>query len=324
MFKINHIKPDKLNLQEYIDFFVARNYPSVTEEGQLDSLKARLEQTVHSQFENYITDVIVATHKNGELLGGLFLGIMENYVLIDEYDPVVKEIEQKDAIALALIDKTKEVALSHNKDYIRLFLGGITTERQKDPSFRRYYSWFIQSGFYQTHECECLEVDITEIPPIKKENLVLPSEYTINPLHDVPMDDIIPLYNKIFADTPDRFIMSLSPPEKEEFIHLFFDKSKIHSTSCALFLKDQMVGYLSVQNTFQDGLEITAFGIDPQIRGKGLGQKLLQTGITKFHQAEFKFLYTEVDPLNPPPANLYKKLGFVIQENKIGFLWKRV
>ncbi|MFX0182007.1 MAG: GNAT family N-acetyltransferase [Candidatus Hodarchaeota archaeon] len=323
MFQINHIKSDELNLQEFVDFFVARNFPAVTEENQIVSLKARIEQRIRSHFQNYITDVIVATRENGEIVGGLFLGIMENFVLIDEYDPTIKEIEQQDAIALALIEKAKDVALSHSKDNIRLFLGGITKERLNDPAFKRYCSWFTRSGFFQTHECECLEVDIAEIPSIREENLQLPSDFTIIPLDEVPIDDILPLYHKIFTDTPDRFIKSLSPPEKEEFIHLFFDKRKTHSTSCALFLKNQLVGYLSVQNSFQDGLEITALGIDPQIRGKGFGQKLLQTGINKFQQAGFKFLYTEVDPLNTPPMNLYKKLGFVIQENKIGFLWKR-
>ncbi|MFX0207030.1 MAG: GNAT family N-acetyltransferase [Candidatus Hodarchaeota archaeon] len=323
MFQINHIKPNKLNLQEFVAFIVARNFPSVSEEYELVALKTSLEQRIRSQFENYITDVIVATRENGEIIGGLFLGIMEHFVLIDEYDPVIKEIQQQDKIALALIDKTKEVAISHKKDYVRLFLGGITNERLNDPSFERYRSWYTQSGFWQTHECECLEADLTKIPLIKEENHLLPSEYTIIPLHEISIDDILPLYHKIFTDTQDRFIKSLSPPEKEEFIHLFFDKRKTHSTSCALILKDQLVGYLSVQNSFQDGLEITAFGIDPQIQGKGLGEKLLQTGITRFQQAGFKFLYTEVDPLNPRPKNLYKKLGFIPQEDKIGFLWKR-
>ncbi|MFX0113586.1 MAG: hypothetical protein ACFFB3_03480 [Candidatus Hodarchaeota archaeon] len=136
MFQINHVKPDKFNLQEYLDFFAARRFPSVAEESQLSSLKERIEQTVRSQFQNYITDVIVATQDRG-IVGSLFLGVMDHFVLIDEYDPTVKEMERQDAIALALIAKTKEIAISHDRDYIRLFLGGINKERLIDPFFQR-------------------------------------------------------------------------------------------------------------------------------------------------------------------------------------------
>ncbi|MFX0113585.1 MAG: GNAT family N-acetyltransferase [Candidatus Hodarchaeota archaeon] len=161
------------------------------------------------------------------------------------------------------------------------------------------------------------------MPPIKEENIILPPGFTITSLHEVAIDDILPLYHKIFSNTKDRFIISLSPLERKEFIHLFFDKSKMHSASCALFFKDQLVGYLPVHNSFQDSLEITAFGIDPQIRGIGLGQKLLLAYMKKFQVTGFKFVYTELDPLNSMAKSLYRKLGFILQEKKIGFLWKR-
>ena len=57
--------------------------------------------------------------------------------------------------------------------------------------------------------------------------------------------------------------------------------------------------------------EIAKLAVDPEIRGVGIGEKILRAAIEKARELGAKKLFLESNTLLKPAIGLYRKLGFI-------------
>ncbi|MFX0062875.1 MAG: GNAT family N-acetyltransferase [Candidatus Hermodarchaeota archaeon] len=316
MVNIELIEAKKADLNELTHFYISCNYPEINHESYNAAFK-RVKEQFQFIIDLYITDILIARSEE-QIVGVQCLStVMPSMVFIDEWDPTIRQLQSMNEIAYALIEKSKEFTRKQKRRNLRLFLGGITEER--NARYLQYKSWYESKDFQHTHINLCLVIDLSKI---KTRELEIIENYRTVPLKAVDNDIIKDSYNTVFKDTADRFIASLYSQEKEDFFNLNFDKNKLHDTSVALFNRNELIGFLGAQGRSEETIEIVGLGILPNYRGQGLGTKILLMQLKKFADSGFMNCYTEVDPENKAPYHLYKKYGFELGTKKSGFLWR--
>ncbi|MFX1252412.1 MAG: GNAT family N-acetyltransferase [Promethearchaeota archaeon] len=316
MVNIELIEAKKADLNELTHFYISCHYPETNHESYNAAFKL-MKERFQFIIDLYITDILIARSEE-QIVGVQCLStVMPSLVFIDEWDPTIRQSQSMNEIAYELIEKSKEFTRKQERRNLRIFLGGITEDRQ--ARYLQYKSWYETTGFQHTHISLCLVVDLSKI---KTRELEIIQKYSTVPLKAVDSNIIKDTYNTVFKDTADRFTASLDPQEKEGFFNLNFDKKKLHDTAVALFNKNELIGFLGAQEQSEETIEIVGFGIHPNYRGQGLGNKMLLMQLKKFADSGFMTCYTEVDPGNKAPYHLYKKYGFELVAKKSGFLWR--
>ena len=72
---------------------------------------------------------------------------------------------------------------------------------------------------------------------------------------------------------------------------------------------ETLLGYIGTQFGL-DGGDIMTIATNPEIRSRGLGQRLVETILEIFREKDLGYLTLEVRPSNAPALRLYEKLGF--------------
>ena len=113
----------------------------------------------------------------------------------------------------------------------------------------------------------------------------------------------------------EKHIKDLAELEKECFHTPWTEKQleeelKSEYSLFLVALNDETVaGYVGCQTTI-DGGYITNVAVFPNMRGKGIAQKLLFELNNKIKEKELEFITLEVRVSNMPAINLYKKMNY--------------
>lgn len=70
----------------------------------------------------------------------------------------------------------------------------------------------------------------------------------------------------------------------------------------------------------QGSIELTYFGISPVLRGRGIGQRLLQHGLAQLSERRERSVACAVDERNTPARRLYERLGFRAFDERIALI----
>lgn len=65
-----------------------------------------------------------------------------------------------------------------------------------------------------------------------------------------------------------------------------------------------------------DELYLANFGVDPQLRGSGIGSQMLQHKINEARQQGYRIVSLDVSTENPKAEALYHRLGFAVTDSK--------
>ncbi len=79
-----------------------------------------------------------------------------------------------------------------------------------------------------------------------------------------------------------------------------------------------MVGYLGFMQSFESA-DILTVCIDPNFRGKGYGQALLQFCLEQMQNSGVEKVFLEVRESNTPARSLYEKAGFEYLNKRINY-----
>lgn len=94
----------------------------------------------------------------------------------------------------------------------------------------------------------------------------------------------------------------------ESILDSKFDKDLVPR---AIYLDDKPVGFIMVEKTPKDTIEIFRFMIDQRYQNKGYGRAALELAIAKFEQLEgIRKIQICYHPDNDVAKGLYQKLGF--------------
>lgn len=72
---------------------------------------------------------------------------------------------------------------------------------------------------------------------------------------------------------------------------------------------DTLLGYIGIQFGL-DGGDIMTVATEPELRGKGIGKKLVLAAVERLQEKHLSYLTLEVRPSNLPAIALYESLGF--------------
>lgn len=72
---------------------------------------------------------------------------------------------------------------------------------------------------------------------------------------------------------------------------------------------DTLLGYIGIQFGL-DGGDIMTVATEPELRGKGIGKKLVLAAVERLQEKHLGYLTLEVRPSNLPAIALYESLGF--------------
>ena len=72
---------------------------------------------------------------------------------------------------------------------------------------------------------------------------------------------------------------------------------------------ESLLGYIGIQFGL-DGGDIMTIATEPELRGKGIGKKLVLAAVEQLQEKHLGYLTLEVRPSNSPAIALYESLGF--------------
>ena len=72
---------------------------------------------------------------------------------------------------------------------------------------------------------------------------------------------------------------------------------------------ESLLGYIGIQFGL-DGGDIMTIATEPELRGKGIGKKLVLAAVEQLQEKHLGYLTLEVRPSNLPAIALYESLGF--------------
>jgi mycothiol synthase len=136
-------------------------------------------------------------------------------------------------------------------------------------------------------------------------------------------DKLTQLQNRAFAGT-----WGYNPNTVEEITF------RINSSTCSrkdivlIYEGDKAIGYCWTGISCEEGIpsirkgRILMLGVDPDYRGKGLGKKLVLTGLARLESKDLRVAELTVDSENKAACALYQSLGFEVQANT--FWYERV
>jgi mycothiol synthase len=147
------------------------------------------------------------------------------------------------------------------------------------------------------------ELYFLELPLYREiEHAMLPDELTLTTFSpETDVDAWVELNSRVFADHPEQGDVSRGDVEKR-MEQPWFDAERF------FVVKDpsgKLIGY----NWLKDS-EIYVIGVDPEYGGQGIGQALMNAGLSFLKSQDYNTAELYVDDSNIAALELYRKLGF--------------
>ena len=138
----------------------------------------------------------------------------------------------------------------------------------------------------------------------------------------IPEDDLFANYAACVAQGEIELVERQSDDEKRAYFNSLAEETLAHPASIALILEERLVGFALIAATSDVTSHLAWIGILPELRGQGLGTRLLCEVIEACHQAQTEkiTLYTDT---SVGAQTLYHKLGFT-PAGALTYRWRNV
>ena len=139
---------------------------------------------------------------------------------------------------------------------------------------------------------------------------------TINPLSQYPIAELYAMFRDIYSSSAgmSETLEERYPTRKSLAEEINSLVNQAGTIALAAEIASRPVGYLTIKPRRQAKLSHTAdlnIGVIEAMRGAGIGNTLLKTGITRaLASAELEIIYLMVRADNTPALRLYEKNGF--------------
>ncbi len=261
--------------------------------------------------------LLCRSDESDELLGWLsFYTGIPRIVFIAEWHPEIVPSDSYGVVAKKLIRKAKKVTKEIGKERLEVQFNRITSRIR--PLLDRYEGWYRDEGFrYATEETYMEAAIIDDLPGFNELD-----DVEIKPITEISNDDLIDPFFDSFLDSKDGLFLSLTKDQQIDAFNYWFSRARqfIDEASLCVLDRDRVVGFLVVR--VEDGSpHVGPIGVHPDFRGKGIARALLAKGMEAIRKQGFRKVALEMDILNTPAMNLYKKFGFQSIHNSVYYYW---
>lgn len=272
---------------------------------------------IFSRPERYL--MIIAKDENTSILLGQLLVELDfgDIGLIRTWQPIVHPNTNRNEVATALIEKSKDILKSYTRSKMEIWME-LANDHAKSMS-STYIGWYERCGFQLTSTEYNMEASYAELCAIPYS---LPEQIDIATMNSVPIEVLRDAVFDAFKDSKDQWVKNHTEEEIRSIIQSWMKvEEALHPEASIVFMKNQnIIGFNGMQIQ-KDSVEVGPLGVVPYHRGKGLGLKLLLESIKRFQVEEIKKVILSVSTKNQPAINIYSKLGFQTQFQTLIYSW---
>jgi mycothiol synthase len=317
--QVKMLKKTDIDVESFAQFtFHARqNSDLQSDERTLEGLRTLFQ---HAK-KTWDTTIMVAAFEGGsnDLVGwmALELGLVPNMAVVQPWQPIIRPEKDKEAIAKALIEESKEYVAKHPplrlETWLPLFKGGL------EKAFDTYSSWYESAKFEKLAEEYRMQSNLTEWAIQDRK---LPPEVKIVLLEQVQNEALHEVVFATFLQSNDQWFLKQNQVHQEGAIALWFNREEAFDREASLVLQKDgnYIGFIVVRIE-NDLPDLGPIGIHPDYRGKYLGKTLVSLSLDKLKSKGYETAILEVSVQNTTAINLYEKLGFEKQYRIFLYGW---
>ncbi len=235
--------------------------------------------------------------------------------------PIVPNSEKGYEIAKLLLDW----CINHRSTLVidRLDLMYLVHRSPKGQIIDDFKILYERSKFNVVEELAHLRLDLQQQ---QTSDLVWDANFDIAELDNIPRDELFRVFYDIFESGEDSYYLDLdNDQEKREFFDTHFASTHAlnRKASLLLYINSKVVGFSVIRHSHgENNAHLWLFGINPEIRRKGVATKFLKKIMDILIEGGMKSVSLNVDIRNSPAHNLYLKLGFTEHWIRIDRTWK--
>jgi ribosomal protein S18 acetylase RimI-like enzyme len=262
--------------------------------------------------------IIAEDEDSGKLLGQLLIGFdFGDLGLIQPWQPIVHPDTDRKKVALALIEKSKEIIKSYGKSKIEIWME-LVNDHVESIS-HSYRKWYEQCGYQLTSNEYNMETTYSELNKIPYS---LPGYIQVYPMNSVATEDLHTVVFEVFKDSKDQWVNNMSKGEIKNIIRSWMKvEESFHPSSSIVFIEDGRIIGFNGMEIQSDSIEIGPLGVLPSHRGNQYGRKLILESIKRLKSDRREKIKLSVSTKNVPAINLYTALGFKTRYKTLIYTW---
>ncbi|MHA1109607.1 MAG: GNAT family N-acetyltransferase [Promethearchaeota archaeon] len=234
-------------------------------------------QKIISHPDSYV--MIVATDKEtGQLLGQLLIRLNFGDIgLIQAWQPIVLPDAYRTEIAIALINKSKEVVKSHNKSKMEIRMD--LANDHVNSIYLTYKNWYERCGFHLSSDEYNMEASFSELNSIQYS---IPDYIEIVPMNSIPIEQLREAVFEAFKESKDQWVNNLSEDEIRSIIKTWMKVEEIFHPKASIVLMEngKIIGFNGMEIQ-EHSIEVGPLGVLHSHRGNGLGRLMLLESIKR-------------------------------------------
>ena len=228
-------------------------------------------------------------------------------------NPIVPLDQDAAAIHTALLLEASAWIAEEDLSGMEVLLPMGAVNAQADPRVDAFHERLGFERYYYT-----MVTDLESLPECPRTDL----DVDIVPAASIPEDDLFGNYAACVAQGEIELVARQPDDEKRAYFDSLAEETLAHPGSLALMFEDRLVGFGLIAATSDVTAHLAWIGILPEVRGRGLGTRLLCEVIEACHQAQTETitLYTDT---SVGAQTLYHKLGFT-PAGALTYRWRNV
>ena len=236
---------------------------------------------------------------------------------ISGFFPLVKESNEKEEIALALIEASKKKIVEHHHSRLELELVFPTEAHRTHAT--ELIELYQKCGFQFAAEEVRMRSDLGSVDFPKLE---FSPEFILKGLSEFSHEQLEKIGFQVFEDSKDDLFLSSSYAEQKVTLEHYFDKSEPFIKEATLILEKDgdIIGFIVCRERDSETI-IGPIGIVPKSRGQGLANHLLINALKNLRDGGSTNVCLDMSVSNLPARSLYKKYNFVDVYFKQFYFW---
>ncbi|MHA2140494.1 MAG: GNAT family N-acetyltransferase [Candidatus Thorarchaeota archaeon] len=283
-----------------------------------DLTVARFKEALDSAADDDNLHVVhCRSDKSEELLGWLSLHTgFTRMVFIGEWHPEVVPSDSYGVVARKLIREAKKATMKMGRERLEVQFNRIT--HRVRPLLQKYEDWYREMGFqYATEETHMESAISNDLPELGDSD-----DFPVQRISEISNDDLMDPFFDSFLDSTNGLFLSFTKDQQMDAFNYWFSRSRefIDAATLCVFDKSRVTGFIVVREE-DDKPYVGPIGVHPDYRGKGIARTLLARSMEVLRKQGFKKVGLDMDILNTPAMNLYKKFGFQSIYNSVYYFW---
>ncbi|MFW9908266.1 MAG: GNAT family N-acetyltransferase [Candidatus Thorarchaeota archaeon] len=262
--------------------------------------------------------ILIALNEDGAIIGWIYYYIgMPPMAFINGFLPIVKQSEESEDIATALIEASKKDVIERGYSRLEIQFDLMTDAYRTMQG--KYVDWYKKCGFQFASEEAHMK---TNLKVIDIPDSDLPDGYMVRKFSDLSYEQLELAGLQTFQNGGDLLFRSMNRNEQIVTLKFFFDKTKpyLDDSSLVLVKKGRVVGFVIARRS-DDEAEIGPVGLVPEVQGQGLGSYLLGSSLKNLRNIGLIAAFLDMSVSNLPAKRLYSKFGFEDVYYKQFYYW---